>query len=376
MHNSGQKPDSPIYKGLVKPDSAKMSENMAGECREALLKRNSYYENCPGCKVDQLKELKKGIPFREIASIWIIRDFGIAKREEDIGYYAGYVGELDFQVIFNGLFGLSVNFWMAIITRFLLGSLNGILGPLKAYAVEIFREEHQALGLSTVNTAWGIGLIIGPGLGGFLVQETLHKHDEKKISSIDSYGVVEAANGTNRIISEGDEIRADDEERKQTSMASLLKNWPFMSSIIVYSVFSLHDMAYSEIFSLWAESSRKLGGLGYTAGDVGVVLSISGPVHTPIGKLSFYSYVVRAPSQLMSITTSLIILQNNAVDQKQRGAANGIAMTAVSLFRGIGPAGGGALLSWAQKRQKAAFLPGMIFDDFCFPINQPDLLIS
>jgi hypothetical protein len=35
------------------------------------------------------------------------------------------------RVIFNTLFGLSVNFWMAITTRFLLGSLNGLLGPIK-----------------------------------------------------------------------------------------------------------------------------------------------------------------------------------------------------------------------------------------------------
>ncbi|KAM0004678.1 putative major facilitator, sugar transporter, major facilitator superfamily [Helianthus debilis subsp. tardiflorus] len=34
-------------------------------------------------------------------------------------------------VIFNTLFGFSVNYWMAIITRFLLGFLNGLLGPIK-----------------------------------------------------------------------------------------------------------------------------------------------------------------------------------------------------------------------------------------------------
>lgn len=30
-------------------------------------------------------------------------------------------------------------------------------------------------------------------------------------------------------------------------------------------------------------------------------------------------------------------------DQHQRGAANGLAMTAMSLFKAAGPAGGGAL---------------------------------
>lgn len=36
-----------------------------------------------------------------------------------------------FRVIFNTVFGLSTNFWMAISTRFLLGSLSGILGPMR-----------------------------------------------------------------------------------------------------------------------------------------------------------------------------------------------------------------------------------------------------
>lgn len=38
-----------------------------------------------------------------------------------------------YSVVFNTLFGLSVNFWMAITTRFLLGSLNGLLGPIKVF---------------------------------------------------------------------------------------------------------------------------------------------------------------------------------------------------------------------------------------------------
>lgn len=65
----------------------------------------------------------------------------------------------------------------------------------------------------------------------------------------------------------------------------------------------------------------------------------------------------------VSIITGLFILQNRAVDQHQRGAANGIAMTGMSLFKAVGPAGGGALFSWSEKRLDASFLPGtqMVF---------------
>ncbi|KAK8691751.1 hypothetical protein V6N13_075249 [Hibiscus sabdariffa] len=455
--------------------------SMADEYSVPLLKKK-YYKDCSGCKVDQMKELQHGIPFRELFSIWIvvlctalpisslfpflyfmIKDFQIAKREEDIGSYAGYVGSAFMLgraltsvpwgifadrygrkpviimgtisvVIFNTLFGLSVNFWMAVITRFLLGSMNGLLGPIKAYAVEIFRAEYQALALSSVSTSWGIGLIIGPALGGYLAQpaekypnvfskdslfgrfpyflpcliislfalavtiatcwlpETLHKHNVSDRSSDDSYDALEAATHE----SNTKEITEKDEGRESTS---LLKNWPLMSSIIVYFVFSLHDMAYTEIFSLWAVSPRQFGGLSYSTEDVGQVLAITG-FSLLVFQFSVYPYVERMLGPVVvariasllsipllqsyssmallsgfalglainsasilkslfsvSIVTGLFILQNQAVEQHQRGAANGIAMTAMSLFKAIGPAGGGALFSWAEKRQDAPFLP-------------------
>ncbi|KAH9296469.1 hypothetical protein KI387_040057, partial [Taxus chinensis] len=129
---------------------------------------------------------------------FMVEDFHIGKTQ-DIGYYAGCIGSsfmfgrfltsalwgmaadkygrkpvmlvgVASVIVFNTLFGMSVNFWMAISMRFLLGSFNGLLGPVKAYASEVCREEHQALGLSIVGTMWGIGLIIGPALGGFLAQ--------------------------------------------------------------------------------------------------------------------------------------------------------------------------------------------------------------
>ncbi|KAK1292574.1 Protein ZINC INDUCED FACILITATOR-LIKE 1 [Acorus calamus] len=459
------------------------------DSREALLKK-VYYENCPGCKVDQRKDTHEGIPIKEFFYVWLltlatalpisslfpflyfmIRDFQIAKRVEDIGYYAGYVGSSFMLgraltaiiwgmiadrygrkpviiigtvtlVVFNTLFGLSINFWMAISTRFLLGSLNGLLGPVKAYAVEVSRREHHAIGLSLVSTAWGIGLIIGPALGGFLSQpaekypnlfssgsifarfpyflpclvisffalvvlitalwlpETLHMHHEDK--GINSNTDMELPYDNS------------EETSEKVSKENLLRNWPLMSSIIVYCVFSLHDMAYSEIFSLWAVSDRKFGGLSFTSQDVGMVLSISGlslllfqmtlypmverifgPIKVSrvaailsILLLSTYTLIAKFRGILLYvlincasllknilslvIVTGLFILQNNAVSQDQRGAANGISMMAQSIFKAVAPAAGGAIFAWSQKRQHASFLPGdeMVF----FALNVVELI--
>ncbi|BAU03039.1 Protein ZINC INDUCED FACILITATOR-LIKE 1 Protein ZIF-LIKE 1 [Vigna angularis] len=452
--------------------------------KQPLLGRKKYYDNCPGCKVDQAKELSEGqgVPIKNLAIIWtlvlsnalpisslfpflyfMVRDFNIAKTEADISSYAGYIGSsfmlgrcltsilwgvvadrygrkpvmfagIVVVVIFNTLFGLSTSFWMALTTRFLLGSLNGMLGPVKAYATEIFRDEHHALGLSTVSAAWGTGLIIGPALGGYLAQpvekyphlfskgsiwdkfpyllpnlvisavaflviiccfwipETLHTHSCSDESVEDAEALENGNSGA------GKDMTTQKNE-------NLLLNRPLMSSIIIYCVFSLHDIAYQEVFSLWSVSPRKLGGLNFSTNDVGNVLSITG-VAMIIYQISVYPFVERACGPVgigritgmlsipllqsypfiallsgvaltivivtasilknilsATIITGLFLLQNRAVEQHQRGAANGISMTGMSLFKAIGPATGGAVLTWSQKRMDASFLSGtnMVF---------------
>nr|GMD01339.1 protein ZINC INDUCED FACILITATOR-LIKE 1-like [Ipomoea batatas] len=230
-----------------------MEKGSGSEYKEALLLSNQPEEEV-GMYAHHLVASWNSLSFYTIFNLVIleeVRDFEIAKREEDIGFYAGYIG-----LFSNTLFGLSVNFWMAIITRFLLGSLNGLLGPVKAYAAELFHQEHQALGMSMISISWGIGLVIGPSLGGF------------SFTVSESNEALEGA---------AHEVGRDEVEAAETcSKQSLFKNCPLISSIIVYCVFSLHDMAYTEIFSLWAESPRRIGGLSYSSNDVGVVLAISG----------------------------------------------------------------------------------------------------
>lgn len=464
------------------------SSSSSGEDEEN--EHNYYYEDCPGCKINKQKSSNPRIPLNHLFFLWVvtlcaalpisslfpflyfmIRDLHIAEREEDIGYYAGFVGS-SFMfgraltsvlwgmvadrygrkpviifgavsvVIFNTLFGLSTSFWMALSTRFLLGSLCGILGPMRAYASEVCRKEHQALGMSVISTSWGVGLVIGPAIGGYFAQpaekypnlfsekslfgrfpyflpcllislfalfvsiiscwlpETLHIHHENKTEQGG------ASDGLEGVICESvvDGV-VHSKERLPSAKQSLLRNWPLMSAILVYCVFQLHDMAYSEIFSLWANSPRENGGLSYTSADVGEVLAFSGlgllifqlflyPVvernfgpimvsrigaAVTIPLLSSYPFIAMLSgiSLLMvlncasvvknvlsvAISTGLFLLQNRAVSSEQRGAANGISMSAMSFFKALGPAGGGAIFSWAQKRQNASFLPGsqMVF---------------
>ncbi|XP_074297270.1 protein ZINC INDUCED FACILITATOR-LIKE 1-like isoform X2 [Silene latifolia] len=390
---------------------------------------------------------------------FMIRDFHIAKREEDISFYAGFIGcsllvgrfltSLLWGIvadrygrkpvmiigtmavlIFNATFGLSKSYWMAITSRFLLGACNGVIGPMRAYVTEVCRREHQPLGVSLIMSAWGIGLVIGPAIGGFLAQpaekfpnvfsqesifgrfpyflaslaisiyalfvfvicfwlpETLHSHSaEDKLGFND----VEKSQST--------------ESKSSNSSLTLLRNWPLMSMIIVFSIFQMHDTAYSEVFSLWAVSPRSLGGLSFSTDNVGQALAAAGigmlscnlilypALGISLGPLTVtrtgavlsillltclpfttnlrgvtLTLVIDLASILQNmfsciISIGLFLQQNRAVSQEQRGAANGIALSITSLCNAIGPAIAGTVLSWAQSRQNASFLPGshMVF---------------
>uniref|UniRef100_A0A0E0F2D3 Peptidase C14 caspase domain-containing protein n=1 Tax=Oryza meridionalis TaxID=40149 RepID=A0A0E0F2D3_9ORYZ len=310
-----------------------------------------YHDGCPGCAMEQRKEEHKGIPYKEFLFVAITT----------------LASSLPISSLFPFLYFM---YWMAVTTRFLLGALNGLLAPIKAYSIEVCRAEHQALGLSIVSTAWGIGLVVGPAIGGYLAQpvkqyphlfheksifgrfpyllpclcislfallvlisciwlpETLHKHKGLETG-------VEAA--------EASTTQGSAESHKK----SLFRNWPLMSSIITYCVFSLHDTAYSEIFSLWTVSDRKYGGLSFSSKDVGQVLAVAG-ASLLVYQLFIYRWVdkILGPinsTRIASITiiTGTSLLQNKAVPQGQRGAANGIATTAMSLFKAVAPAGAG-----------------------------------
>ncbi|PHT48635.1 Protein ZINC INDUCED FACILITATOR 1 [Capsicum baccatum] len=239
--------------------------------------------------------------------------------------------------------------------------------------------------------------------------ETLHKHKKGNKDQSDPHDVAEGTTNGLHL----SESMTHSESKIPNSQKSLLKNWPLVSAIIVYCVFQLHDMAYLEIFSLWAVSPRSLGGLSFTTADVGQVLAITviktqleylqktiycvgllvfqlfvyplvetifGPVMVSragavlsIPLLASYPYiallsgfclsiVLNCASVLknvlsVSISTGLLILQNRAVPQEQRGASNGVSMCLMSFAKTIGPAAGGTLLSWAQRRQDADILP-------------------
>jgi MFS family permease len=64
------------------------------------------------------------------------------------------------------VFGYSVNMYMAVITRLLVGFFNGLIGTAKAALSASSTDKTQAFGLSVLSTSFTIGLVIGPAISG------------------------------------------------------------------------------------------------------------------------------------------------------------------------------------------------------------------
>ncbi|KAF0889010.1 hypothetical protein E2562_021068 [Oryza meyeriana var. granulata] len=165
-----------------------------------------YHPGCPGCAHDRKRELYRGLPHKEFLYLWLIC----------------LTAALPISSLFPFLYFM-------------------------AYAIEVCRPEHEALALSLVSTAWGIGLIIGPAIGGYLSQETLHKHK----AGANEYQTVEAL-----------ESHLIDPKEKANQN----------------------------------ESDRKYGGLSLSSEDVGQVLAITGSRgHKNASMLPSFQMVILEP---------------------------------------------------------------------------------
>lgn len=131
---------------------------------------------------------------------FMVVDFGEAKNLDEAGYYAGWITGM-FMVgrtiagvpwglaadkwgrkvclvasmvnvsIFGLIFGFSTNFTMAILIRFCIGLGNGYMAVAKTAVTEIVsNKEHEMRAFGYLNGCWGLGMIIGPSIGGFLAR--------------------------------------------------------------------------------------------------------------------------------------------------------------------------------------------------------------
>ncbi|KAF9085796.1 hypothetical protein BGX29_001770 [Mortierella sp. GBA35] len=128
---------------------------------------------------------------------FMVTDFHITKNEDEIGFFCGLIASSFFfaqfctsifwgymsdrygrrPILLLGLcgstiacifFGLSKSLAWAVISRSMCGLLNGNVGVAKSMLGEIADSTNQSQAFSVFGFAWGIGMIVGPVLGGYL----------------------------------------------------------------------------------------------------------------------------------------------------------------------------------------------------------------
>lgn len=72
------------------------------------------------------------------------------------------------------LFGLSTELWMLFAARALAGILSSATGPVAmAFIGDSTSEEQRSGGMGLMGAAMGVGMVLGPGLGGLLARDSL-----------------------------------------------------------------------------------------------------------------------------------------------------------------------------------------------------------
>jgi MFS family permease len=280
---------------------------------------------------------------------FMVASFGYEK--DEVGYYAGFIAScfhlaqfvssmfwgwlsdkkgrrpilllgLIGNIVTMLLFGASQNLAMAILARLFSGLLNGNIGVAKTYLGEITDETNQAKGMSIISIAWGVGVIIGPIIGGLMsdpvkqfgwdvwffrtfpyllpclitavftsiglvtgflyLTETL---TQKKLSPSDKMTSLDSVEmGT----FEGDEFAWQDygskyprmnrlwQKFRASAFVSLCTDFAPASAIGMYGLLAIISIIFDEVISLFCLTSVELGGIGFDEKRIGVSLIVQG----------------------------------------------------------------------------------------------------
>ena len=71
------------------------------------------------------------------------------------------------------IFGVAGSLWMLLLGRLIGGITSGNLSTSSAYIADISKPEERSKNFATIATAWSLGLILGPAMGGLLGQFNL-----------------------------------------------------------------------------------------------------------------------------------------------------------------------------------------------------------
>jgi MFS transporter, DHA1 family, multidrug resistance protein len=283
-----------------------------------------------------------------------------------------------FGLVVNGLsqigMGLSTELWMLYLCRFFTGVGSAfIIPPVMAYVADITTKAERGKAMGWIGAAISLGFMIGPGIGGFLSNVSLHfpfyfAGGATIVAAILSFFILPTVKPVvQALASKGDNLF------KQ--MARSFKTSYFVLLLVVF-VFSFGIANFQSTLTMFLTYK-----LDYTPNDIAIVMTLGGFVGVIIqgfaieklfnlfgemkiilvgllvAAISLYGmlfvsefYIILLIATIFSTATTLIRPAVNTLISKtagkEQGYAAGMNNAYMSLGNMIGPALAGTLFDW------------------------------
>ena len=283
-----------------------------------------------------------------------------------------------FGLIVNGLsqiaMGLSTELWMLYLCRFFTGVGSAfIIPPVMAYVADITTKGERGKAMGWIGAAISLGFMIGPGIGGFLSNVSLHfpfyfAGGATIVAAILSFFILPTVKPVvQALASKGDNLF------KQ--MVLSLKTSYFVLLLVVF-VFSFGISNFQSTLTMFLTYK-----FNYTPSDIAIVMTLGGFVGVIIqgfaierlfnlfgemkiilfsllmAAISLYGllfvsefYIILLVATIFSTATTLIRPAVNTLISKtagkEQGYAAGMNNAYMSLGNMIGPALAGTLFDW------------------------------
>jgi DHA1 family multidrug resistance protein-like MFS transporter len=302
-----------------------------------------------------------------------------------------------FGLFVNGLsqiaFGLSTELWMLFVCRFFTGVGSAfIVPPVMAYVADITTKEERGKAMGLIGAAISLGFMIGPGIGGFLSNISLHfpfyfAGSATIIAGILSFIILPSIKPVITGNGKGENLFQQ--------MARSFKTSYFVLLIVVF-VFSFGISNFQSTLTMFLTYK-----FNYTPNDIAIVLTVGGFVGVIVqafaltklfnvfgemkiilfglllAAISLFGmiyvsgfFIILLVATLFSTATTLIRPAVNTLISKtagdEQGYAAGMNNSYMSLGNMIGPALAGTLFDW---HRNIPFTLGSVILIGCFVLT-------
>lgn len=203
------------------------------------------------------------------------------------------------------------NIWLAIAVRLFTGLGAGNISTVQGYVADVTPPEQRAGRMGLIGAAFGLGFIVGPGLGGLLTQPQLGRLGYQlpiflaaALAAIAAVGVV--------VFLRESRAKADPAAPRPAFLAGLkdARDSAVVSRVLVVTLIYMAGFSAMEsVFGLWSESRYQWG-----AREVGLSFMIVGIVST-LNQGFFAGRLARRFGESRVLATGMLLFGTSLVLQ-------------------------------------------------------------